>query len=72
MSSTSFLKDYQKGCVFLIIELTEWAGLILIAAIFARAFLMATNNDNDEIWQKTEEAEVKALRMLGIHGSIER
>lgn len=57
---------------FLIIKLTEWAGLALLAVIFARALFMMTNNDNDEIWQKTEEAEVKALRMLGIHGSIER
>lgn len=56
----------------MIIKLTEWAGLALLAVIFARALFMMTNNDNDEIWQKTEEAEVKALRMLGIHGSIER
>lgn len=57
---------------FLIIKLTEWAGLVLLAVIFARALFMVTNSDSDEIWKKTEEAEDKALRILGIHGSTER
>ena len=48
----------------MIIKMTEWAGMMLISIMFARLVMMVTNTDKDDVWDKTEVAEKKAMNIL--------
>lgn len=48
----------------MIIKITEWLGMQLLAIAFTRALIFITNSDSDEIWQRTESAEQKTMTRL--------
>lgn len=48
----------------MIIKITEWLGMQLLAIAFTRVLIFITNSDSDEIWQRTESAEQKTMTRL--------
>lgn len=48
----------------MIIKITEWLGMQLLAIAFTRALIFITNSDSDDIWQRTESAEQKTMARL--------
>lgn len=48
----------------MIIKMTEWACLTLIAVIFVRAALTITNSKDKAFWDSTEHAGIRACRFF--------
>jgi|GEM_PF-5951370 hypothetical protein len=49
----------------MVVKMTEWAGMMLLAIAFSRFLMIVTNSDPDSVWDATTKAEDKVMGFLG-------
>ncbi|MGN0242209.1 MAG: hypothetical protein ACI4CS_11020 [Candidatus Weimeria sp.] len=48
----------------MIIKITEWLGMQLLAIALVRFLVFVTNTDDETVWDKTKEAEECVMKRL--------